>query len=369
MKGSADTTSAKRANTSVVKVLGIESSCDETAAAVVTEDGEVLSNVIASQIDVHAMYGGVVPELASRHHLRNLIPVLSQALEPVGGLSSIDAIAVTHGPGLVGALLVGVQAAKAIAWSLDLPLIGVSHLEGHLLSPFLHGEGWGPPVGFDFPFIALLASGGHTSLYEVRAADQMELIGQTRDDAAGEAYDKVAKMLGLGYPGGPVIDKLATKGDPQAIKLPRPLPKKTQLEFSFSGLKTAVSHYLNRHGIPQQESAVADVCASFQHVAVDQLVRKSIAACKVRDIARLVITGGVAANRGLRAAAADACAQEGIDFALPSFATCTDNAAMIGYAGALRLARGERSNLSLPAFSRDPGFRRGKVPASEAQDP
>lgn len=345
-----------------MRVLGIESSCDETAAAVVGEDGQVLTNVIASQVDVHAEYGGVVPELASRHHLRNLIPVLEQSLRDVGGLDGIDGVAVTHGPGLVGALLVGVQAAKAICWSRKLPLIGVSHLEGHLLSPFLIGKDWGPPAGFSFPFVALLASGGHTSLYEVQSPERIELIGQTRDDAAGEAYDKVAKMLGLGYPGGPVIDKLAAQGHPLSVKLPRPLPQKSQLEFSFSGLKTAVSHHLNKHGIPQQEQALADLCASFQHVAVDQLVRKSLAACKARNISRLVITGGVAANRGLRSAVGEACQKEGIAFALPSLATCTDNAAMIAYAGALRLARGERSELSLPAFSRDPGFRRGKFP-------
>lgn len=356
------------ARKTVVRVLGIESSCDETAAAVVEPDGRVLANVIASQIDVHATYGGVVPELASRHHLRNLIPVLEQALEKVGGLNGIDAIAVTHGPGLVGALLVGVQAAKAMAWSRGLPLVGVSHLEGHLLSPFLYGENWGPPEGFDFPFIALLASGGHTSLYEVRAADQIELIGQTRDDAAGEAYDKVAKMLGLGYPGGPVIDKLAAHGDAGAVKLPKPLPKKTQIEFSFSGLKTAVWHHLRKSGPPQNDQAVADLCASFQHAAVDQLVRKSIAACELKKIPRLVITGGVAANRGLRQKAAEACTANGIEFALPSFATCTDNAAMIAYAGALRLARGERSDLSLPAFSRDPGFKRGKFPSAPPAD-
>lgn len=351
-----------------MRVLGLESSCDETAAAVVRPDGTVLTNVIASQVDVHARYGGVVPELASRHHLRNLVPVLEQALEKVGGLTQVDAIAVTNGPGLVGALLVGVQAAKAIAWANNLPLIGVSHLEGHLLSPFLRGEDWGPPDGFDFPFIALLASGGHTSLYDVRSPENIELIGQTRDDAAGEAYDKVAKMLGLGYPGGPIIDRLAAKGDALAVSLPRPLPKKTQLEFSFSGLKTAVSHHISKHGLPKGDAELHDLCASFQHVAVDQLVRKSIAACQAREVPRLVITGGVAANRGLRASAAEACAKNGIEFALPSFATCTDNAAMIAYAGALRLARGERSDLSLPAFSRDPGFRRGKI-AKQASTP
>lgn len=359
-----------------MNVLGIESSCDETAAAIVREDGMVLADVVASQVKVHAPYGGVVPELASRAHMRAIVPVINGALEKLPrGLDDVDAIAVTQGPGLVGALLVGIQAAKAIAWSRGLPIVGVSHLEGHLLAVYLRrprgvrveGSG-GPPVTEPEPepppppkpFIALLASGGHTAIYEVRAHDDIELLGQTRDDAAGEAYDKVAKLLGLGYPGGPVVDRLAARGDPHAIDLPMPM-RGRGLELSFSGIKTAVAQHVKKQGSPKDESAVADVCASFQRVVVESLVQKSIAACEEREVRHLVLTGGVAANRGLRARAAEVCAEHGITLHVPPFASCTDNAAMIAYAGAQRLAAGERDDLGLTAYSRDPGLRRGKI--------
>ena len=343
-----------------MNVLGIESSCDETAAAIVREDGMVLADVVASQVKVHAPYGGVVPELASRAHMRAIVPVIHGALEKLPrGLDDVDAIAVTQGPGLVGALLVGIQAAKAIAWSRGLPIVGVSHLEGHLLAVYLRrtdADAPPPPK----PFVALLASGGHTAIYEVRAHDDIELLGQTRDDAAGEAYDKVAKLLGLGYPGGPVVDRLAARGDAHAIELPMPM-RGRGLELSFSGIKTAVAQHVKKHGVPKDEAGVADVCASFQRVVVESLVQKSVAACDEREVEHLVLTGGVAANKGLRARAAEVCAERGITLHVPPFASCTDNAAMIAYAGAQRLAAGGRDDLGLTAYSRDPGLRRGKI--------
>ncbi len=343
-----------------MNVLGIESSCDETAAAVVREDGTVLSDVVASQIAVHAPYGGVVPELASRAHMRAIVPVIEQALSELpGGLDDVDAVAVTQGPGLVGALLVGLSAAKAIAWSRGLPIVGVSHLEGHLLAVNLRRSD-ADPAPPPMPYVALLASGGHTALYEVRGAMDVELLGQTRDDAAGEAYDKVAKLLGLGYPGGPVVDRLAQRGDPRALDLPVPMAHHEGLDFSFSGLKTAVAQHVKKHGVPEGEEAIAGVCASFQRVVAESLVQKSLVACERRGVRRLVLAGGVAANRGLRARAAEACREAGIELSVPPFASCTDNAAMIAYAGAQRLAAGERDGPAMNAFSRDPGLARGK---------
>ena len=335
-------------------VLGIESSCDETAAALVRDDGLVLADVVSSQVALHAPYGGVVPELASRAHMQNIVPVLQGALDQwEGKLADVDAIAVTNGPGLVGALLVGVQAAKAIAMARDLPLVGVNHLIGHLMSGYLHREGDDHRAP-QLPFLALVASGGHTALYEVRSADDVEQLGQTRDDAAGEAFDKVAKLLGLGYPGGPRIDKLAAQGDGESVALPRPLRRRGNLEFSFSGLKTAVAQHVAKHGRPEGEQATADLCASFQGVVVDALVEKSLLACTLREVPRLVITGGVAANRGLRARAAERAAELGIDLHVPPPRSCTDNAAMIAYAGACRLRGGANDGLDLPVFSRSP---------------
>ncbi|MCA9580742.1 MAG: tRNA (adenosine(37)-N6)-threonylcarbamoyltransferase complex transferase subunit TsaD [Myxococcales bacterium] len=344
-----------------MRVLGIESSCDETAAAVVTDEGVILSDVVASQVKLHAPYGGVVPELASRAHMRNVLPVIDRALADIDrGLGGVDAIAVTQGPGLVGALLVGIQVAKAIALSRDLPLVGVNHLTGHLFSPYLRRVEE-PAVNLPFPFMALLVSGGHTALYRVDGPGQRALVSQTRDDAAGEAYDKVGKLLGLGYPGGPVVDRLAAKGDPKAIALPMPLPARSNLEFSFSGLKTAVAHHVRKEGVPSSEAGLADLCASFQRVVVETLVRKSVAACEQEGVENLVITGGVAANRGLRNHATEVCGKVGLHLVIPPFSSCTDNAAMIAYAGALRLLRGEQDDLAIAAYSRDAGFRRGKV--------
>ncbi len=356
-------------------VLGIESSCDETAAAVVRDDGTVLCDVISSQVALHAPYGGVVPELASRAHMKNLVHIVQRAMaDAPGGLDAVEAVAVTNGPGLVGALLVGVQAAKAIAWARSLPIVGVNHLVGHLLSAHLRfpqthdripqTHGHIPPENQGkrpqsqqapaMPYVALLASGGHTALYEVRSPLDVEQLGQTRDDAAGEAFDKVAKLAGLGYPGGPIIDKLAQSGDPKAVKFPLPMAWRGNLDFSFSGLKTAVAQHIAKCGIPETDRAMTDLCASFQRAVVEVLVRKSVAACTMRRVSRLVLVGGVAANRGLRERATAACAQEGIQLCLPPARACTDNAAMIAYAGACRLQAGERDGLDLNIFSRSP---------------
>lgn len=344
------------------RVLGIESSCDETAAAVVTSDGTVLSDIIASQIAIHAPYGGIVPEVASRAHLQSITSVVGRALEALPtGLAAIDAIAVTNGPGLAGALLVGVQFAKALAFSRGLPLVGVDHLVAHLLAVHLH-RGAADLAGPAYPYVALLASGGHTALYEVRSGTDLELLGQTRDDAAGEAFDKVAKLLGLGYPGGPRVDRLAQQGDPRAVVLPRPnVGGRDSLEFSFSGLKTAVAQHVGKHGQPKDERALADLCASFQAVIVETLIRKSLLACEARRIPRLVLSGGVAANYGLREHAAAVCAERGVALYVPPLASCTDNAAMIAYAGAQRLAIGERDDLTLTVYPRSPALRRGRI--------
>jgi N6-L-threonylcarbamoyladenine synthase len=339
-------------------VLGIESSCDETAAAVVSADlegrAEVRSDVVATQIAEHAPYGGVVPELASRAHLRAIGPVVRSAVNEAGGWDGIDAIAVTNGPGLVGALLVGVQAAKAIAYARELPIVGVNHLAGHLLAPFLDR-----PLAIGdkpkFPFVALLASGGHTALYRADSALSIRELGATRDDAAGEAFDKVAKLSGLGYPGGPVIDRLAQSGNPEAVKLPRPLRQRTSLEFSFSGLKTAVATYVAKRGsVPRAGDGLEDLAASVQAAIVDTLVRKLMTAVERENVSHAVISGGVAANRGLRAAALAACEKAGVALHVPPAKSCTDNAAMIAYAGAMRLLAGDRDTLELPVHANWP---------------
>lgn len=343
-----------------MRVLGIESSCDETAAAVVTTEGRVLSDVVASQVAMHAQYGGVVPELASRAHLENVWHVVERAVEEAGGLASIDAVAVTQGPGLVGALLVGISAGKALAWSRGLPLVGVDHLVGHLFAPFLQRGETATPVP-ELPFVALLASGGHTALYEVHGPDRITMLGQTRDDAAGEAFDKGAKLLGLGYPGGPVVDRLAAEGTPTRAELPRPMLRKGSLEFSFSGLKTALARHVELHGVPEGP-ALADLCAAYQGAIVEVLAQKAMEACKQVGIPRLVLAGGVAANRGLRARATALAEKRGVAVFVPPIASCTDNAAMIAYVGALELARGERDDvLSLAPYSRASGLKRGKI--------
>jgi N6-L-threonylcarbamoyladenine synthase len=317
-------------------VLALESSCDETAAAVV--DGHfVRSSVVSSQVTVHAEFGGVVPELASRAHLDVVVPVVRQALADAGieRLDALDAIAVTEGPGLVGALLVGVQMARGLAFASGLPLVGVHHMEGHILSAFI-GDASLPPTPF-LPHIALLVSGGHTELVDVAGIGRYDLMGSTRDDAAGEAYDKVAKLMGLGYPGGPVIDKLASEGDPSAVAFPRAMIDQDNFDFSFSGLKTAVLVHLDKHGEPASRQEIADLCASFQAAVVDVLVAKSVKAVAHKGATRLHIVGGVAANRSLRAAAQASPIPEVV---VPPLRYCGDNAAMIGAAASARLDAG-----------------------------
>jgi N6-L-threonylcarbamoyladenine synthase len=334
-----------------VRVLGIESSCDETGAAVVESGGRVLSDVVQSQVELHAPYGGVIPELASRDHLRNLGPVVHEALAKAGvGLGDLDGIAVTNRPGLVGALLVGVQAAKGLAWATGLPLVGVDHLVGHLTSVFLRRSDQSPPPP-SFPFVALLASGGHTAIYRVegpRAALVREL-GATRDDAAGEAFDKVAKLLRLGYPGGPAIDRLATQGDPMKIPLPPPMAHTRSFEMSFSGIKTQVAAIVKDH--PPSDAEVADLCASFQAAVTGVLAKKLLAAARAERVQTVVLGGGVAANRELRSRTTALAAEHGLTAILPELASCTDNAAMIAYAGLARLEAGERDGLDLIATS------------------
>ena len=344
-----------------MRVLGIESSCDETAAALVTDEGMVLADVVASQIATHGPYGGIVPELASRAHMQAIVPVIQQALHGVeGGLDGVDAIAVTRGPGLVGSLLVGVQVAKALAWSLDKPLVGVNHLDGHLFAVYLQRPDKPRQPVPSMPYVGLLVSGGHTALYRVDGFEDIALIAQTRDDAAGEAFDKAAKLLELGYPGGPVIDKLAAIGDPTAVSFPMPMASRKTLDFSFSGLKTALARHVQTQGVPRGEQPLADLCASFQRVIVETLVRKSLLACEREGISELVITGGVAANRGLRARAKEACEEHGIQLFVPPPVSCTDNAAMIAMAAARRLTDGDRDDLSFAVYSRDPERKRGK---------
>ena len=331
-----------------MRVLGIESSCDETAAAVVTHEGAIESDVVRSQIALHAPYGGVVPEMAARDHLRAITAVTEEALSQAGAtLQDLDAIAVTNRPGLMGALLVGVQFAKGLAFASGKPLVAVDHLVGHVLASFLRAKGAGPAP--EFPFIALLASGGHTSIYRVDGpvAEQMRELGGTRDDAAGEAFDKVSKLLGLGYPGGPVIDRRAANGDPRAVAVPRPMNARASLEMSFSGIKTFLAARVATEGLPQGDAAINDLCASFQAAVVETLVRKTIVAARREKLQRIVLGGGVAANRGLRAAFAQACADRELELTTPPISSCTDNAAMIAYAGAQRLLRGESDDMQL----------------------
>ncbi len=336
-----------------MRVLGIESSCDETAAAIVDDGRFARSDVVASQNEVHARYGGVVPELAARAHILNVVPVVQAALDGAGcTLAELDGIAVTNAPGLVGALLVGLQTAKALAWVTGKPCVGVHHLEGHLSAIYLEPEA--PPM----PHLALVVSGGHTSLVRVIDHGDLEELGATRDDAAGEAFDKGAKLLGLGYPGGAVIDQLAGQGDPAAIAFPRAMTAgSTGAEFSFSGLKTFLLHHVRAHGIPEGQ-ALADLCASYQAAIVEVLVRKTRRIARREGLAHVQLCGGVAANSGLRAALRAAGAEDGFAVYIPPPRRCTDNAAMIAAAGYHHLVRGERAGLDLDASPNAPLPRR-----------
>jgi len=329
-------------------ILGIESSCDETAAAVVEDGRRVRASVVASQVDIHHRFGGVVPELASRKHIEAISPVVRETLARADlGREDLDAVAVTQGPGLVGSLLVGYSFAKALAYGLDIPWVGVNHLEGHLLSVFLEDD---PPA---FPFCALLASGGHTAIYHVTDYTAIERMGQTRDDAAGEAYDKVAKVLGLGYPGGKVIDDLAHQGDPTRIPFKRPFLDRNGYDFSFSGIKSAVSRLVQQdpEGMAGQ---VADVAAGFQAAVIDVLTHKLMRAARDRDCGQVVVVGGVAANRRLRERVRQAGAEEGITVRIPGLDLCGDNAAMIAAAGYHHLREGRRGKLDDDVYSRVP---------------
>jgi N6-L-threonylcarbamoyladenine synthase len=325
-------------------ILGIETSCDETGAAVVRADGTVLSDVVQSQVALHAPFGGVVPELASRDHLKNARYVIAEALSRAGvALADIGGIAVTSRPGLTGALLVGVQIANGLAWAADKPVVSVDHLVGHLLSVFLTFPNIPATERPDFPFVALLASGGHTALYRVDGPDlhQIRELGATRDDAAGEAFDKIAKLLGLGYPGGPVVDRMAKEGDPDAIELIWPMRRKGSLEFSFSGLKSDVMRWVTRNGRPTNERDLQNLCAAFQRRVVDTLLHKALEAAEGEGVKHLVLGGGVAANRELRERGKAQASARNITLIVPPFRACTDNAAMIAYAGSVRLVRGE----------------------------
>jgi N6-L-threonylcarbamoyladenine synthase len=332
-------------------VLGIETSCDETAASVVEDGRRVRSDVVASQILVHAPYGGVVPEVASRQHLATIVPTVRRAVADAGvTLAELSGIAVTCGPGLVGALLVGVETAKALGYALGKPVVGVNHLAGHLAAVFLEDPSLPEPP--PYPHLALLVSGGHTALIRVDGPGQTRLLGATRDDAAGEAFDKVGKMLGLGYPGGVQIDRLAATGDARAVNLPRALPGRDDVDFSFSGLKTAVATILQGGPAPAGQK-LADFCASFQAAVVDVLVRKSRRALALQGLRALVVCGGVAANRGLRAGLAVAAAQDDFRLYIPPPKRCTDNASMIAAAGTPLLVRGTRDTWDLGV---DPGL-------------
>lgn len=327
-----------------VLILAIESSCDETAAAVVKNGREVLSNVISSQIDLHTLYGGVVPEIASRKHTEQINQVIEEALKEANvTLNDITAIAVTYGPGLVGALLVGVSAAKAISFARKIPLVGVHHIEGHISANFIENKELEPP------FVCLVVSGGHSHLVKVMDYGKYEILGRTRDDAAGEAFDKVARAIGLGYPGGPKIDRVSKEGNPDAIKFPRAKVEGSVYDFSFSGLKSAVLNYLNSCEMKGETIVQADVAASFQKAVVDVLVEHSMQAVSEAGMKKFAIAGGVASNSALRAALSKACEENGIEFFHPSPILCTDNAAMIGCAGYYEYLAGNISGYDLNA--------------------
>jgi len=336
-----------------MRILAIETSCDDTAVAVVQDGRKILSNIVSSQVSVHGKYGGVVPELASRKHMEAIVPLVTEALEAAQiKLDGIAAVAVTQGPGLIGSLLVGLSFAKSLAFARGLPLIGIDHVEGHLSAIFLEEK---QP---SFPFVGLVVSGGHTSLIRMDEFGALKKLGQTLDDAAGEAYDKVAKLLKLGFPGGPIIDELSTTGNPGAVPFPRARLSKRSLDFSFSGLKTAVVNYVNAHPEPAEgypRAWVRDLVSSFQEAVVDVLVKKTLQAARSEKLERIVICGGVASNRLLRQRMREEAAEEGMEVFIPSPMFCTDNAAMIGVVGYEYLKQGKRSSLTLNAYSNQEG--------------
>ena len=335
-----------------INILGIESSCDETAAAVIRNGREVRSNIISSQIAIHTEYGGVVPEIASRKHIEKIDDVISLALKEADcTFDDIDAIAVTYGPGLVGALLVGVAEAKALSFALNKPLVGIHHIEGHISANYIENKDLEPP------FACLIVSGGHTHLVVVEDYGKYEIVGRSRDDAAGEAFDKVARAVGLGYPGGPKIDKAARSGNPHAIDFPRGTVADNPYDFSFSGIKSAVLNYINKAKMKEETINVPDLCASFQEAVTDSLVSRAIGLCKERGYKKLAIAGGVASNSHIRSRLESECAENGISFYRPSPVLCTDNAAMIGCAGYYEFLKGRKDGLDLNAC---PGLKLGE---------
>jgi len=335
-----------------INILGIETSCDETSASVVRNGREVLSNVISSQISLHQKYGGVVPEIASRKHVELVMPVINQALEEASmDIDGIDVIGVTYGPGLVGALLVGLSAGKGMAFALNKPLVGVHHIEGHIAANYIEHKELEPP------FVCLVASGGHSHIVFIEDYDKFDIMGQTRDDAAGEAFDKIARAIGLGYPGGPLIDKAAAKGNSKAIEFPRVRFDGGSLDFSFSGLKTAVLNYLNNLEQKGEKYNIEDISASFQQAVVDVLVDNTLRAAKIRGVRNIALAGGVASNSCLRSLLKERASKEGLCVYYPKPVLCTDNAAMIACAAYFQYMKGNISDLNLNAV---PGLRLGE---------
>lgn len=325
-----------------IVTLAIETSCDETSVAILRNGREVLANIISSQIEIHKQFGGVVPEVASRKHIESINPIIQEALDEAGmTFQDIDIVGVTRGPGLVGALLVGISSAKALAYGMKKPLVGVNHIQGHVCANFIEHQDLEPP------FIGLIVSGGHSYLVHAKDYTDFELIGRTRDDAAGEAFDKVARAMGLDYPGGPLIDKLAKEGDPAAIDFPRVMLEKKSYDFSFSGLKTAVLNYLNQKEQKNEAYKVEDVAASFQQAVIDVLVTKAIRLAKEKKLDKIVISGGVAANQGLRDLMEAEAKKEGIEIFYPSRVLCTDNAAMIASCAYYNYIKGNTSDFHL----------------------
>ena len=335
-------------------ILAIESSCDETAASVIKNGREILSNVVSSQIDIHKKYGGVVPEIASRKHVEAIIPIINESLEASKvKLNELNAVAVTNGPGLIGSLLVGLSTAKSIAFSLDIPLIAVDHIEAHAYSVNIENN-------LNFPYIALVVSGGHTSLYKVGSYNSFELIGNTRDDAAGEAFDKGAKLLGLDYPGGIQIDRLSKEGKKDKYKFPRPFLKTDSFDFSFSGVKTSLVHFLKKHEVTSNQD-LSDICASYQEAIAETLVEKTLRAAEQFSINDVAITGGVASNSRLRELAQKRFNQKNINLFIPNIKYCTDNAVMIAKLGHQKFENNEFSDLDIDVYStKRPAYTRGK---------